>query len=120
MGNALKNHHREDLVVASKCWFRTGEGANDKGLSRKHIFDAVEKSLKRLKMDYLDLYQVHGPDWFTPMEETMSALDDLVRQGKIRYIGCSNYYAWQSVKANSIAEKHGKEKFISAHHRTIL
>ena len=67
-------------------------------------------------MDYLDLYQVHGPDWFTPMEETMSALDDLVRQGKIRYIGCSNYYAWQIVKANSIAEKHGKEKFISAQH----
>ena len=116
LGNALKNHHREDLVIASKCWFRTGEGANDKGLSRKHIFDAVEKSLKRLKMDYLDLYQVHGPDWFTPMEETMSALDDLVRQGKIRYIGCSNYYAWQIVKANSIAEKHGKEKFISAQH----
>ena len=116
LGKALGNHKRDDVVVASKCWFRMGEGANNKGLSRKHIIDAIDNSLRRLKTDYLDLYQVHGPDWFTPMEETMSTLDDLVRQGKTRYIGCSNYYAWQIVKANSIAEKLGKEKFISAQH----
>jgi aryl-alcohol dehydrogenase-like predicted oxidoreductase len=78
--------------------------------------EAVEASLRRLGTDYIDLYQVHGPDWFTPMEETMRTLDDLVRQGKVRYIGCSNYYAWQMVKANSIAEKMNLEKFISAQH----
>ncbi len=116
LGNALQNHNRDDVVIASKCWFRMGEGANDKGLSRKHIIKAIDDSLKRLKTDYLDLYQVHGPDWFTPMEETMTILDDLVHQGKIRYIGCSNYYGWQIVKANMVSEKLGKEKFISAQH----
>ena len=115
-GKAIKSHNRDELVIATKAWFRTTEGANGSGSSRKHILDAVEASLRRLGTDYIDLYQVHGPDWFTPMEETMRTLDDLVRQGKVRYIGCSNYYAWQLVKANSIAEKMNLEKFISAQH----
>ena len=116
LGLALQDHHREDLVIATKSWFRMGNSPNSKGLSRKHILDAVEKSMKRLKTDYIDLYQVHGPDWFTPMEETMRALDDLVRQGKVRYIGCSNYYGWQIVKANALAERLGLERFISGQH----
>ena len=116
LGNALKNHKRDDLVIASKCWFRVGEGVNSKGLSRKHIINALDASLKRLKTDYLDLYQIHGPDWFTPMEETIATLDELVHQGKIRYIGCSNYFAWQIVKANMISARLGKERFISAQH----
>ena len=115
-GKAIKSHNRDELVIATKAWFRTTEGANGSGSSRKHILEAVEASLRRLGTDYIDLYQVHGPDWFTPMEETMRTLDDLVRQGKVRYIGCSNYYAWQMVKANSIAEKMNLEKFISAQH----
>ena len=115
-GKSIKSHNRDELVIATKAWFRTTEGANGSGSSRKHILEAVEASLRRLKTDYIDLYQVHGPDWFTPMEETMRTLDDLVRQGKVRYIGCSNYYAWQMVKANSIAEKMNLEKFISAQH----
>lgn len=115
-GKAIKSHNRDELVIATKAWFRTTEGINGSGSSRKHILEAVEASLRRLGTDYIDLYQVHGPDWFTPMEETMRTLDDLVRQGKVRYIGCSNYYAWQMVKANSIAEKMNLEKFISAQH----
>jgi aryl-alcohol dehydrogenase-like predicted oxidoreductase len=116
LGKAMAPHRRDDLVVATKCWFRMRPGANAKGLSRKHILEAVEASLRRLGTDYIDLYQVHGPDWFTPMEETMRALDDLVRQGKVRYLGCSNYYAWQIVKANTLAEKMNLESFISAQH----
>ena len=116
LGTALKQHHRDDLVLATKCWFRMQDTPNAKGLSRKHILEAVEASLKRLGCDYIDLYQVHGPDWFTPMEETMRALDDMVRQGKVRYIGCSNYYAWQIVKANAIAERLGLERFVSGQH----
>ena len=113
LGLALRDHQREDLVLATKCWFRMGGSPNSKGLSRKYILEAVENSMRRLKTDYIDLYQVHGPDWFTPMEETLRALDDLVRQGKVRYIGCSNYYGWQIVKANALAERYGLESFIS-------
>jgi aryl-alcohol dehydrogenase-like predicted oxidoreductase len=115
-GKAINDHNRDELIIATKAWFRTSEGANGNGSSRKHILGAVEASLRRLGTDYIDLYQVHGPDWFTPMEETMRTLDDLVRQGKVRYIGCSNYYAWQMVKANAVAEKMNLEKFISAQH----
>ena len=116
LGLALRDHQREDLVIATKSWFRMGDSPNSKGLSRKYILEAVENSMRRLKTDYIDLYQVHGPDWFTPMEETMRALDDLVRQGKVRYIGCSNYYGWQIVKANALAERYGLERFISGQH----
>ncbi len=116
LGKAIRGHGRDDLVLATKVWFRMRDSANAKGLSRKHIFEAVDGSLKRLGTDYIDLYQVHGPDGFTPMEETMRALNDLVRAGKVRYIGCSNYYAWQIVKANAVADRQNGERFISAQH----
>jgi aryl-alcohol dehydrogenase-like predicted oxidoreductase len=83
---------------------------NAKGLSRKHIVEACEASLKRMGTDYIDLYQIHGPDPFTPFEETMRALDDLVRQGKVRYVGCSNLHAWQILKANGISALQHLEK----------
>jgi aryl-alcohol dehydrogenase-like predicted oxidoreductase len=86
---------RDRFVLATKCRMRVGTGPNDEGLSRRHIFRAVEDSLRRLRTDYLDLYQAHSPDPDTSREETLRAFDDLVRQGKVRYLGCSNYPAWQ-------------------------
>jgi aryl-alcohol dehydrogenase-like predicted oxidoreductase len=88
-----------------------GRGANDGGLSRKHIFDAVEGSLRRLQTDYIDLYQAHSPDPDTPLEETMRAFDDLVRQGKVRYLGCSNFKAWLLARALWISDKHEYARF---------
>jgi aryl-alcohol dehydrogenase-like predicted oxidoreductase len=95
---------RKDIVIATKAYGRTGPGRNDVGASRGHIMDAVEGSLRRLKTDYIDLYQIHAADSITPIEETLRALDTLVSQGKVRYIGCSNWYAWQIMKANGISE----------------
>jgi aryl-alcohol dehydrogenase-like predicted oxidoreductase len=95
---------RKDIVIATKAYGRTGPGRNDVGASRGHIMDAVEASLKRLKTDYIDLYQIHAADAVTPIEESIRALDALVTQGKVRYIGCSNWYAWQIMKANGISE----------------
>ncbi len=109
-GNAIKDFRRDDIVLATKCWFRTAKTPNAKGLSRKHIIEACEASLKRLRTDYIDLYQIHGPDPRTPFEETMRTLDDLVRQGKVRYVGCSNLYAWQVLKANGISSCMNLEK----------
>src|SRR5688572_11646946 len=82
-------------VLATKCRMRVGTGPNDEGLSRRHILKAFDDSLRRLQTDFIDLYQVHSPDPDTPLEETLRALDDLVRCGKVRYLGCSNYPAWQ-------------------------
>jgi aryl-alcohol dehydrogenase-like predicted oxidoreductase len=112
LGNLLKER-RHDIVLATKVHGRVGEGVNDSGQSRYHIFKAVEDSLKRLKTDYLDLYQVHRFDPHTPLEETLRALDDLVRQGKVRYIGASNYAAWQLAKAHGISALHGLHRFES-------
>jgi aryl-alcohol dehydrogenase-like predicted oxidoreductase len=95
---------RTDIVIATKAYGRTGPGRNDVGASRGHIMDAVEASLKRLRTDYIDLYQIHAADQVTPIEESLRALDTLVAQGKVRYIGCSNWYAWQIMKANGISE----------------
>src|SRR3984957_5783809 len=95
---------RKDIVIATKAYGRTGPGRNDVGASRGHIMDAVEASLKRLKTDYIDLYQIHAAAAVTPIEESIRALDTLVTQGKVRYIGCSNWYAWQIMKANGISE----------------
>ena len=95
---------RKDIVIATKAFGRTGPGRNDVGASRGHLMDAVDASLQRLQTDYIDLYQIHGADSITPMEETMRALDTLVSQGKVRYIGCSNWYAWQLMKALGISE----------------
>lgn len=95
---------RKDIVIATKAYGRTGPGRNDVGASRGHMMDAVEASLKRLRTDHIDLYQIHASDSVTPLEETMRALNTLVEQGKVRYIGCSNWYAWQIMKAIGIAE----------------
>lgn len=113
LGKALKGRDLTQLVIASKCWFPVDETPNGRGLSRKHIVEACEASLKRMDIDCIDLYQIHGPDPYTPYEETMRALDDLIAAGKVQYIGCSNLYAWQILKANGIAALHGYEKFIS-------
>ena len=116
LGVAIRDLDRDDLVLATKCWFRMDPTPNGKGLSRKHIMRSIDNSLQRLGTDFIDLYQVHGPDWFTPLEETLRALDDAVRSGKVRYLGCSNYYAWQIVKANAIAEAAHLTRFISGQH----
>ncbi len=116
VGKAIASQRRDDLVIATKCWFRMGKTPNNKGLSRKHILEAANASLQRLGTDYIDLYQMHGPDPYTPIEETMRAMDDLVRAGKIRYIGCSNFYGWQIVKANAAADARGLARLISGQH----
>lgn len=114
LGKAIKKYaNRNDVVIATKIFYPLRDGKNNKGLSRKYIFEAVEASLKRLNMDYIDLLVIHRFDYDTPLEETMEALHDLIKMGKIRYIGASAMYAWQFQKANYIAEKHGWTKFIS-------
>ena len=98
---------RSDVVLATKVFGRMGKGPNDAGSSRGHIMDGVARSLERLKTDHIDLYQIHGTDPVTPVEETMGALNDLVRQGMVRYVGVSNWTAWRIAKANGIADKRG-------------
>ncbi len=104
---------RDQVVIASKVFFPVGEGPNDRGLSRKHILDSIDASLKRLGTDYVDLYQVHRWDPETPIEETLGALDDVVRSGKARYVGASSMYAWQLAKALYTADSHGWTRFVS-------
>jgi aryl-alcohol dehydrogenase-like predicted oxidoreductase len=108
-GQALKNLKvpRENVVLATKVYGETGKGANSRGMSRYHIMDGVKASLARLQLDHIDLYQIHGFDPATPIEETMRALDDLVRQGHVRYVGVSNWAAWQIMKALGISERLG-------------
>ena len=113
LGKALGSR-RSDVVIATKAFGRTGPGANQVGLSRLHIMQAVEASLKRMNTDYIDLYQTHGLDPLTPFEEILAALTDLVRQGKVRYIGCSNLAAWHIMKALGISALNHLEKFITA------
>lgn len=112
LGVALKGKW-EKVVLATKVFHPAGEGANDRGASRYHIMNGVEASLRRLQTDHIDLYQMHGWEDKTPMEETLRALDDLVRSGKVRYIGASNYAAWQLARANVIAEFRGWSQFVS-------
>jgi aryl-alcohol dehydrogenase-like predicted oxidoreductase len=102
---------RDRFVVATKCRMRVGHGPNDEGLSRKHILKAVEDSLRRLRTDFIDLYQPHAPDPDTPLEETLHALDRLVQQGKVRYLGCSNYPAWQVALALGSSTRAGLAHF---------
>jgi len=105
--------NRSDLVVATKVRGKMGEGPNDSGLSRKHILQQADESLQRLNMDYIDLYQIHGFDALTPLEETLDALDSLVKAGKVRHIGCSNLAAWQIMKALGISAREHLSKFVS-------
>lgn len=112
VGKAIRDR-RSRVVLATKGGWRVGEGPNDAGSSRQHILDAVDASLKRLGTDYIDLYQMHRWDGETPLEETLETLNDLVRWGKVRYIGCSNYAAWQIVKAVGIQERRGFARYIS-------
>ncbi len=105
--------NREEVVIATKVYGSMNENPNMSGLSRKHIFSAINASLKRLNMDYVDLYIIHRWDYETPIEETMEALNDLVKMGKVRYIGASSMYSWQFSKAQSIAEKNNWSKFVS-------
>ena len=110
LGKAL-GARRKDMVVATKVRGRVGSGPNAVGLSRGHIMDAIDASLQRLGTDYIDLYQIHGYDAFTPFEETLRALDDLVRAGKVRYIGASNLAAWHLMKALGISQRVGLARF---------
>ena len=104
---------RENLVVATKVHGQMSDDINDRGLSRKHILDSIDRSLQRLQMDYVDLYQIHRWDYETPIEETMEALNDVVRAGKARYIGASSMFAWQFAKALHISEVKGWVRFVS-------
>lgn len=113
-GRALKDFvKRDEVVVATKVFNPMGPGPNARGLSRKHIMDAIDASLRRLGVEYVDLYQIHRWDADTPLEETLQALNDVVRAGKARYIGASSMYAWQFMKALLLAEAHGWTRFVS-------
>ena len=112
LGKALGTK-RKDIVLATKVRGRTGKGPNDIGLSRLHIIESCNASLKRLGTDYIDLYQVHSFDPRTPQEETLRALDDLVRTGKVRYIGASNHTGWQLMKALAVSERQNLEKYVT-------
>jgi len=112
-GQALKDVgiKRSDVVLATKCYGRTGKGPNDIGASRGHIMDSVARSLERLQTDHIDLYQIHATDSVTPVEETMRALDDLTRNGMVRYVGVSNWQAWKIMKAQGASHNHGWARF---------
>jgi aryl-alcohol dehydrogenase-like predicted oxidoreductase len=112
LGEALAGR-RDRLLIATKARMPMGEGPNDAGLSRHHIIAACEASLRRLKLDHIDLYQVHEWDGRTPLEETLHALDTLVRDGKVRYVGASNYAGWQLMKALAVADARGYQRFVS-------
>jgi 1-deoxyxylulose-5-phosphate synthase len=114
VGQALKDYaNRDEIVIATKLYFPMHEGPNSAGLSRKAIMSEIDKSLRRLGTDYVDLYQIHRWDYHTPIEETMEALYDLVKSGKVRYIGASSMHVWQFLKANHVAEKNRWTKFVS-------
>jgi aryl-alcohol dehydrogenase-like predicted oxidoreductase len=112
IGQAVEGR-RDELVLATKVGIKSGDGPNDSGASRQHIMDSVDKSLQRLRTDYIDLYQIHWWDPDTPVAETMRALDDLVTSGKVRYIGASNYAAWQLAHSNDVALAAGWNQFVS-------
>src|SRR4030081_3632127 len=113
LGQSFKNLNiaRKDVILATKVFSRVGPGRNDVGASRGHIMDAVETSLRRLQTDHIDLYQIHANDAVTPLEETLRALDALVTQGKVRYIGCSNWQAWKIARALGISESKNLARF---------
>ena len=115
LGRALRDFgvERDQVVVATKAFYPVKEGPNSRGLSRKHLFDAIDDSLRRLGMDYVDLYQIHRFDPDTPIEETLSALNDIVKAGKARYVGASSMAAWQFAKMLHVSDRHGWTRFVS-------
>ncbi len=114
LGRAMRDFaRREAVVIATKVYFPMSDDPNDRGLSRKHILHAVDASLRRLDTDYIDLYQLHRWDYETPIEETLEALNDVVRAGKVRYIGASSMYAWQFMKALAISDRNGWARFVA-------
>ncbi len=112
LGKAIAGR-RDDLLISTKATFRSGKGANDLGSSRFHLVRAIEGSLRRLGTDYIDLFQLHGFDALTPVEETLETLDTLVRAGKIRYIGCSNFSGWHLMKSLAVAERYGWARYVA-------
>jgi aryl-alcohol dehydrogenase-like predicted oxidoreductase len=112
LGQAIAGR-RQEILIATKASFRMGPGVNNLGNSRYHLIRACEASLRRLKTDYIDLYQMHGFDAISPVEETLSALDTLVRDGKVRYIGCSNFSGWHLMKSLSVSERYGWSRYVS-------
>jgi aryl-alcohol dehydrogenase (NADP+) len=114
LGRALRDFATRDrVVIATKAFFPMGEGPNDRGLSRKHLLEAIDASLRRLGVDYVDLYQIHRWDPHTPLEETLEALHDIVKSGKARYIGASSMHAWQFARALYLADRRGWTRFVS-------
>ncbi|MGA8674510.1 MAG: aldo/keto reductase, partial [Candidatus Acidiferrales bacterium] len=104
---------RDKVLISTKATFKTGSGPNEVGSSRYHLIQACEASLRRLKTDYIDLYQMHGFDALTPVEETLSALNDLVHSGKVRYIGCSNFSGWHLMKSLDVSERYGWARYVA-------
>ena len=120
LGRALRGR-RDDAIVATKCGYPMGPGPHNRGASRRYVTSAVEASLRRLDMDYIDLYQIHLPDPLTPIDETLRALDDCIRQGKIRYVGCSNFAGWQIADAHWTALRDHLNPFVTAqNHMSLL
>jgi len=111
LGKALKGR-RDRALISTKATFAMGDGPNDKGSSRYHIIQACESSLKRLGTDHIDIYFMHGFDALTPVEETLSALDNLIQSGKVRYIGCSNFSGWHAMKSIAVSEKYGLARYV--------
>lgn len=112
LGKAVDHLNREDLMISTKATFRLGKGPNDVGSSRYHLIQSVERSLKRLATDYIDIYHLHAFDATAPVEETLRALDDLVREGKIRYIACSNFSGWHLMKSLSVSDRYGWSRYV--------
>src|ERR1700729_2525456 len=112
LGKALANHKRRDVMISTKATFRFGKGPNDVGSSRYHLIQLAERSLKRLGTDYIDIYHLHGFDATSPVEETLRALNDLVTQGKIRYIACSNFSGWHLMKSLSVSDRYGWSRYV--------
>jgi aryl-alcohol dehydrogenase-like predicted oxidoreductase len=112
LGGAIQHLKREDVLISTKATFRFGPGANDVGSSRHHLTQALEGSLKRLGTDYVDVYHMHETDSLTPVEETLSTLDKFVRDGKVRYIACSNFSGWRLMKSLTVSERHGWSRYI--------
>lgn len=112
LGKALAHHKREDVLISTKATFRLGEGPNDVGSSRYHLIQSLDRSLKRLGTDYIDVYHLHAFDATTPVEETLNTLDKFVREGKVRYIACSNFSGWHLMKSLSVSERYGWARYV--------